>query len=540
MKYSGDVVLVNTCFIMIDSVCIENLRSLKNTGFVKLKKLNVLLGSNSSGKSTFLRSFPLISQSIKKNLRGPISWFDDSMVDFGNYETALNFGASSREEKIAFSYLLKAPFFNYDFYGYRSSKSWLFERALDNIKDDIRCKVSFSNDKNGTYIDAIEMSLKQNTCTFSIAKRDDYVSVILNGQQYLIPKTRWIHKTGRYILPSFEQFESENSFASITVKDAVLESIYAELQKYCRKNFTRKERLFSIVLSWSLDKEKFLEMIQSKKSLKSFHDHARKWTVDNEEFLQIYNGILVYFFMNMINVLDAEMTFFYERCGYVAPFRAEASRYYRTQGLQVDDIDPYGRNLQEFISSLTKVQLDDYNSFLEKVLKIKVFVKSSVGHYSIMLNDRGHQVNMTDVGFGYSQVLPILTKLWYAHSKKKLNRYRYSNQYILNNVTLIEQPELHLHPAMQAIVADALVDFMNFVPLLDQHELRDILIVETHSQTIINRIGRRIRENTLSPDDVNVLLFQRDSLNADSEIRIAQFNEKGQLTNWPFGFFDPE
>ncbi len=525
---------------MIDSVCIENLRSLKNTGFVKLKKLNVLLGSNSSGKSTFLRSFPLISQSIKKNLRGPISWFDDSMVDFGNYETALNFGASSREEKIAFSYLLKAPFFNYDFYGYRSSKSWLFERALDNIKDDIRCKVSFSNDKNGTYIDAIEMSLKQNTCTFSIAKRDDYVSVILNGQQYLIPKTRWIHKTGRYILPSFEQFESENSFASITVKDAVLESVYAELQKYCRKNFTRKERLFSIVLSWSLDKEKFLEMIQSKKSLKSFHDHARKWTVDNEEFLQIYNGILVYFFMNMINVLDAEMTFFYERCGYVAPFRAEASRYYRTQGLQVDDIDPYGRNLQEFISSLTKVQLDDYNSFLEKVLKIKVFVKSSVGHYSIMLNDRGHQVNMTDVGFGYSQVLPILTKLWYAHSKKKLNRYRYSNQYILNNVTLIEQPELHLHPAMQAIVADALVDFMNFVPLLDQHELRDILIVETHSQTIINRIGRRIRENTLSPDDVNVLLFQRDSLNADSEIRIAQFNEKGQLTNWPFGFFDPE
>ena len=284
---------------MIDSVCIENLRSLKNTGFIKLKKLNVLLGSNSSGKSTFLRSFPLLSQSIKKSLRGPISWFDDSMVDFGNYETALNFGAS-KEEKIAFSYLLKAPFFNYDFYSYRSSRSWLFEKTLDKVKDDVLCKVSFSNDKNGTYINAIEMSLKQNSCTFSIAKRDDNVSVFLNGQLYWIPKTRWIHKTGRYILPSFEQFESENSFASVTVKDAVLESVYVELQKYCRKNFTRKERLLSIVLSWSLDKEKFLEMIQSKSSLKSFHNHARKWTVDNEEFLQIYNGILVYFFMTIV------------------------------------------------------------------------------------------------------------------------------------------------------------------------------------------------------------------------------------------------
>ena len=525
---------------MIDSVRIENLRSLRDTGFVKLKKLNILLGSNSSGKSTFLRSFPLLSQSIKKNLRGPISWFDDSMVDFGNYETALNFEASREKSKIAFSYLLKAPFFNYDFYSYRSSRSWLFEKALDKVKEDVSGKVSFSNDKNGTYINAIELSMKQHTCTFSIEKRDDNVLVFLDNEPYPIQKTKWIHKTGRYILPSFEQFDSENSFSSMTVKDAVLESVYAELQKYCRKNFTRKERLFSIILSWSLDKKAFLNSVQSKKSLKSFYNHAKDWTVDSEEFLQIYNGILVYFYMNMLNVLDAEMTFFYERCGYVAPFRAEASRYYRSQGLQVDDIDPYGRNLQEFISSLTKAQLDDYNSFLEKILKIKVSVKSSVGHYSIMLNDRGHQVNMTDVGFGYSQVLPILTKLWYAHSKKKLNRYRYSNQYVLNNVTLIEQPELHLHPAMQAIVADALVDFMNFKAQLDEYELRDVLIVETHSQTIINRIGRRIREKTLSPDDVNILLFQRDNFNADSEILVAQFNEKGQLTNWPFGFFDPE
>lgn len=40
----------------------------------------------------------------------------------------------------------------------------------------------------------------------------------------------------------------------------------------------------------------------------------------------------------------------------------------------------------------------------------------------------------------------------------------------------------------------------------------------------------------MSPEDVNVLLFQRDNFNADSEILVAQFNEKGQLTNWPFGF----
>ena len=73
---------------MISHVRIQNLRSLVDTGFVEIKPLTILLGSNSSGKSTFLRSFPLFKQSVSKPLREPISWFDDSLVDFGDYETA--------------------------------------------------------------------------------------------------------------------------------------------------------------------------------------------------------------------------------------------------------------------------------------------------------------------------------------------------------------------------------------------------------------------------------------------------------------------
>ena len=386
----------------------------------------------------------------------------------------------------------------------------------------------------------VQLSTNDNICSFYIEKRDGYVKAKLNGTLFDIPNINWIHNTAQGILPRFELLESENSFVRIPVRDLLLENVYETLRKYCRKNFSRLDRLQSIVLSWSFDKEKFLKMMQSKKTLKSLHAHAQKWTLDDNEFLDIYNGILVYFFMNMINVLDSEMTSFYSRCGYVAPFRAEASRYYRSQGLQVNDIDPYGRNLQEFISSLTKSQLDDYNYFLENILKIKVFVKASAGHYSIILSDSNHQVNMTDVGFGYSQILPILTKLWYAHSKKRLSRLRYSSYLMQSDVTLIEQPELHLHPAMQALVADALVDFLEFSDSYDRNIMRDVLIVETHSQTIINRLGRRIREGKLSPDDVNILLFSKGDLNADTMIRVSTFNEKGQLINWPYGFFDPD
>lgn len=527
---------------MIDSIRIENLRSLRDTGFIKLKKLNILLGSNSSGKSTFLRSFPLFAQSVKKNLRGPISWFDDSMVDFGNYDTAINFDALKKNEKISFSYKLKAPFSAYyNAYYYRYGGSWLFERALSKFENDIIGKISFANDKNtGTYVNSVLLSIGLNTCTFFIDKRDAYVQVDLDGKSFEIPNIKWLHNTGQYILPKFDLLKTDDSFSTISIKDALLEGVYETLRKYCRKNFTRLDRLQTIVLKWDINKDIFLDVMQSKTSLKSLHKHAKEWTIESKEFLDIYNAILVYFFINVLGVLDAELTYFYDNCGYVAPFRAEASRYYRSQGLQVDDIDPYGRNLQEFISSLSKSQLDEYNSFLENLLKIKVSVKSSAGHYSIILNDSGHQVNMTDVGFGYSQILPILTKLWYAHSKKRLSRYRYINQLFLNNVTLIEQPELHLHPAMQALVADSLVDFLDNSPSIERRTMQDILIVETHSQTIINRLGRRVREGRLSPDDVNILLFQKDNINSDSTIRVAKYNVKGQLTNWPFGFFDPD
>ena len=101
---------------------------------------------------------------------------------------------------------------------------------------------------------------------------------------------------------------------------------------------------------------------------------------------------------------------------------------------------------------------------------------------------------------------------------------------------LIEQPELHLHPAMQAKVADTLIKTINTAKNNEGHIT---LIIETHSQAIINRIGRRVREGLISSDDVNVLLFSKDEEQKNTSIKQIQFTEKGQLQDWPYGFFDP-
>ena len=76
---------------VLEQIQIKNICSLKDTGLITLRPINVLVGNNSSGKSTFLRTFPLIKQSISKYTDGPILWAGDvdDYVDFGSFKETI-------------------------------------------------------------------------------------------------------------------------------------------------------------------------------------------------------------------------------------------------------------------------------------------------------------------------------------------------------------------------------------------------------------------------------------------------------------------
>ena len=101
----------------------------------------------------------------------------------------------------------------------------------------------------------------------------------------------------------------------------------------------------------------------------------------------------------------------------------------------------------------------------------------------------------------------------------------------------MEQPELHLHPAYQAKIADA---FITTIERMEDQKREANLIVETHSETIINRLGRRIREGLLRASDVNVVIFNKTLLDSHTTVEEYSYNGNGQIKNWPYGFFDPD
>ncbi len=121
------------------------------------------------------------------------------------------------------------------------------------------------------------------------------------------------------------------------------------------------------------------------------------------------------------------------------------------------------------------------------------------------------EVLLTDVGFGISQVLPVITLL----------------QYVPEGATVVlEQPEIHLHPLAQAALADVIIQAA-------VHRNVQVLL-ESHSEHLLLRLQRRIAEGAISSEDVR--LYFCDAPKGVSEITKLQVDLLGNILNWPDKF----
>jgi len=162
-----------------------------------------------------------------------------------------------------------------------------------------------------------------------------------------------------------------------------------------------------------------------------------------------------------------------------------------------------------------KSAIIDWLTYLDVAEDVISQDRGKIGHeLKVTTEGSSKGQDLTHVGVGISQVLPILVMCLLADPYSTI---------------IIEQPELHLHPKVQSLLADF---------LLSMTMLEKQCIIETHSEYIINRLRFRAAaadETTIS--DLMKIYFV-EKKNGQSTFRSVDVNKYGAIMDWPEGFFD--
>lgn len=508
---------------MINSISVDNFRSLCNINNIEIKPITVLLGKNSCGKSSFLRIFPLLKQSINTKVRGAISLFGD-LVDFGEMSTVLNNSTNEKKDYILFGFkgiIRKTPLIR--------SRTGSRIIISEDLNYSISIKIKKYEEEDYLYISEMELEYGVNKIFISSNAKTRKISKLeINGISFTNKFSGL--RLGYFFLSSlfpefFYEIKNENFFGNPV----------AEILHNINKNFDNlfsEFQLHKIIQELSLNSANNLQIDEIKKILENDSEKCllleEKINNKPEILDNLRESLILRDFINLYDILISDICNDIANICYSKPLRANTERFYRHQPLSVNEVEPDGSNLVQFYSTMSNKQKSDFHSWMDKNFDFHYEIEKKTSFQSIIIKDSktGEEHNINDMGFGFTQILPIVTQEWSLMNKPN-NPYRKKD-----TIFAIEQPELHLHPAFQCKLIKA---FANSIKMASENELSIRFILETHSETIVNYLGKLIERDEIKAEDISVLIFTKE--NNITEISQSSFNEQGILTNWPIGFF---
>lgn len=474
----------------------------------------------------------------------PILWYGD-LVDFGTYSTAV--ATTAKDAEITFSFVIDNVTLTNETYWTDDGPISSQESEHKDVEFDVVIGRSGSAGER-TSVQKLRLSSGDPAVVFEleVGEQQRVTRIKIDGVDVLnsfVSPTFQI--VGGSILPELFFVTSDTATRAFQRRrrdDGEIARVLSEfIRPFLPKNFPENAlvELSGFLLSTRALTPESLRMRGGRTSNKRWNKFINEITdtAAHPVFLKVRNIIAVVVLADLLRRVDQQLRGILSGVLYIGPARARSERYYRYQDLSVSEIDPDGKNFPMFLNSLTYLQVQKLSSWIESLFGYGVSVRREGGHISIDLIARGNISNIVDTGYGVSQILPVLGQIWWARSRPQTAATRQAQVSVL----AIEQPELHLHPAHQALLADALVGEVGLTPEYRyQPESRINFIVETHSETLVNRLGELINAGRLNHADVQIVLFEPDATGAHvTTTRTSSFNQSGELIDWPYGFFQP-
>ncbi len=551
---------------LIHAFEIEHFKSISEKATIPLKPITLIFGPNSSGKSSIIQSLLLLKQTLtESSSKDTILLSKGSLVDLGSYKDFVFKNDITRKISFTISVVLPDDI---------SLDCLLPHTVQDNDLDDI----VFSMKRISELFKYIKkMKLEITFCYNSLDSIISIDSFRLFLAEETQPAVKYVKDTenGSFTVKELNKNHpsiigifnllSDQNFKIIDLKKGLNEfstDLYYQLLNNL-ENMEYDEKCFCEYLinsniadlykkyifekqpdSWKIVLEEREGDIEVKKEF-DFIEILNRIEANNEYFLfniKKYNYQFLHGYfpekLSKINLhvipLSASncIEHFLRDFIYLGPFRAMPERYYQRTGDIPSFVGIRGESFP-FLLYNNSQSLDQLNDALSrfnidyqvKVSKIAMSDTDLDDLFALRFINKktGVESSIRDVGFGFSQVLPIIM------------------QSVISNQSfiIIEQPELHIHPALQTELGDLFINS-------SLGEQQNKFLIETHSEHLILRILRRIRETTageipehvqpIKPEDICVLYVEPSE--KGSIVKEMKVDENGEFLEWwPGGFF---
>lgn len=458
---------------MFTNLKIENFKAFSSKQEIAFAPITLIFGQNSSGKSSIIQSILALKQTLLNPTNNASLITSGTCIDLGGYLSAVNSHDPMKDIGLEISFVnnLTSKEYNDEF----------LENPVFSISDVRQVGLNYS------YFNRVGL-------------RDSFLKNFSYSVQ--TPGTR--HKKIELNLKKGVSGLTKSLDETYYSDTDSLKSFFSFITRVNNKTIPKEMEAFNRLIYESLETGVY----------KVRKDVAIPLMLNGSVMANIPNGYL--------QKISEEIKYEFNKVKYLGPLRTHPKRFYQA-GKDIVSKTKGETNLGGELYEAGENVISEINKWLESFeipysINVDNLGNETTGDViSVILNDKRTNTLVTpaDVGFGIGQVMPIVTE---AIASK--------------NVTIcVEQPEIHLHPRLQAHLADLFIDSVNPGGKNNQW------IIETHSESLMLRIQKRIREKKIDARMVKVFYVIPDS--DGSKIMELPLDSDGDFTvHWPEGFFD--
>lgn len=497
---------------MIEKLSIKNFKAFSNWQEIKFAPITLIYGPNSSGKSSIIHSIMLLKQSITRpNIQGGLV-SNGEYVDLGDFSSMVHGHHLDRPISFKFSYtpLKKQAFseFGFDVFGKTRRREYeLTYKYADRENEE----------KGFSYLDSMSVNVSNendNSPLFSTSLSSNLIrtSVLEKAEITALEKkiTTATEKEKKDLIDKLESQKKGLSTKKMTASRSFSFSgkeAWEAAQEYLTRKLKSNQK--------DQDKSKTLDSVNFRSDLNfatpsmAFFERRATPTFAVDAFVQLNFTF---------GSLAADLKNKFGSITYLGPLRSHPSRFYAPKADQNDSVGKQGENVAKFIYEQPDMESNINKWFKDFEIPYELTAES-IGNdvtgpvICLQLKDErtNTKVGPSDVGFGIGQMLPIIVEGLVRE----------------DSVICIEQPEIHLHPRLQAHLANF------FVETCDTNQW----IIETHSESLMLRLQNMISRGLVSPKKIAIVYVEPTQ--AGGSISQIRLDSDGDFIDpWPEGFFE--